>query len=85
MNLSGLVCSMIGEQFRRDAGIGGSMDRRESAALDRHITGNYGEDFFAEDAEVVPEPEESEPEESEDSGYHPLNCDCDLCYAARIA
>lgn len=29
------------------------MDRRESEALDRHITGNYGEDQFQDD----PEPE----------------------------
>lgn len=27
------------------------MDRREAAALDRHITGNYGEDQFPDDFE----------------------------------
>lgn len=27
------------------------MDRRESTALDRHITGNYGEDQFAGEEE----------------------------------
>lgn len=42
------------------------MDRFESAALDRHITGNYGEDFFKNDgsddpdaySEMDPEPED---------------------------
>jgi hypothetical protein len=31
------------------------MDRREAEALDRHITGNYGEDQFKQDADGLDE------------------------------
>jgi hypothetical protein len=49
------------------------MDRQLGAALDRHITGNYGEDQYKY-SEIC---DECEHADEEDCGKDPMTCTCE--------